>query len=140
MGRGEAGGGVGVQRAGGGGGRGAPGEGGGVGRGAGGGGRGGGGGPPAANGEVDAAEDLLDVVTLADGDVQVADLQDAADGQAGGARCRGGAGHGCSRSSVAGRGEGGIDVHENVVTLHPDRVDGDRLGGREVGGFAGAQV
>src|SRR5437899_2552167 len=49
-----------------------------------------------------------------------------------------------SRSSVAGRGEGGGgvcgQVHVDVVALHPDRVDGDRLGGRDVGGFAGAQV
>src|SRR3569833_1161955 len=47
---------------------------------------------------------------------------------------------GVSRSSVGGRGEGGVDVHENVVALHPDRVDGNRLGGREVGGLGGAQV
>src|SRR4051812_19296092 len=31
-----------------------------------------------------------------------------------------------------------IDVH--VLPLHADRVDGHRLGGRQVGGFAGAQV
>src|SRR4051794_6450078 len=31
-----------------------------------------------------------------------------------------------------------IDVH--VLSLHADRVDGHRLGGRQVGGFAGAQV
>src|SRR4051812_39055344 len=48
-----------------------------------------------------------------------------------------------SYSSVVGRdGEGavglGVDVH--VLSLHADRVDGDRLGGRQVGGFAGAQV
>src|SRR5918998_1156011 len=48
-----------------------------------------------------------------------------------------------SRSSVAGRGgEGGVglgvDVH--VLPLHADRVDGHRLGGRQVGGLAGAQV
>src|SRR3954454_9137957 len=47
------------------------------------------------------------------------------------------------RSSVAGRDrEGavrlGVDVH--VLPLHADRVDGDRLGGRQVGGLAGAQV
>src|SRR5829696_7300974 len=46
-------------------------------------------------------------------------------------------------SSVAGRGgeavvDGDIDVH--VLPVHADRVDIDRLGGREVGGFAGAQV
>src|SRR3954449_11477323 len=48
-----------------------------------------------------------------------------------------------SRSSVAGRdGEAavalGVDVH--VLSLHADRVDGDRLGGRQVGGLTGAQV
>src|SRR3954453_7582622 len=48
-----------------------------------------------------------------------------------------------ARSSVAGRdGEGavglGVDVH--VLSLHADGVDGDRLGGRQVGGLAGAQV
>src|SRR3954466_14469403 len=32
----------------------------------------------------------------------------------------------------------GVDV--DVLPLHPDRVDVDRLGGRQVGGFAGAQV
>src|SRR3954453_18605856 len=32
----------------------------------------------------------------------------------------------------------GVDVH--VLSLHADRVDGDRLGGRQVGGLAGAQV
>src|SRR6476469_6262014 len=31
-----------------------------------------------------------------------------------------------------------IDVH--VLPLHADRVDGNRLGGRQVGGLAGAQV
>src|SRR5215207_1465737 len=46
-------------------------------------------------------------------------------------------------SSVAGRGgeavvDRDIDVH--VLPVHADRVDIDRLGGREVGGFAGAQV
>src|SRR3954462_6327871 len=48
-----------------------------------------------------------------------------------------------SNSSVAGRdGKGavglGVDVH--VLPLHADRVDGNRLGGRQVGGLAGAQV
>src|SRR6476469_7464487 len=47
------------------------------------------------------------------------------------------------RSSVAGRGGKGavglgVDVH--VLPLHADRIDGHRLGGRQVGGFAGAQV
>src|SRR3954449_430453 len=47
------------------------------------------------------------------------------------------------RSSAVGRDrEGavglGVDVH--VLSLHADRVDGDRLGGRQVGGLAGAQV
>src|SRR4051794_12481507 len=32
----------------------------------------------------------------------------------------------------------GVDVH--VLSLHADGVDGDRLGGRQVGGLAGAQV
>src|SRR3954453_5513858 len=32
----------------------------------------------------------------------------------------------------------GVDVH--VPSLHADRVDGDRLGGRQVGRLAGAQV
>src|SRR3954462_10639348 len=32
----------------------------------------------------------------------------------------------------------GVDQH--VIPLHADRVDGDRLGGRQVGGLAGAQV
>src|SRR3954447_8462019 len=32
----------------------------------------------------------------------------------------------------------GVDVH--VLSLHADRVDGDRLGGRQVGRLAGAQV
>src|SRR3954471_19900186 len=32
----------------------------------------------------------------------------------------------------------GVDQH--VISLHADRVDGDRLGGRQVGGLAGAQV
>src|SRR4029453_826917 len=33
--------------------------------------------------------------------------------------------------------DGDIDVH--VLPLHADRVDGHRIGGRQVGGFAGAQ-
>src|SRR4051794_3024880 len=45
--------------------------------------------------------------------------------------------------SVAGRGgeavvDRDIDVH--VLPFHADRVDGHRLGGRQVGGLAGAQV
>src|SRR5687768_16124328 len=46
-------------------------------------------------------------------------------------------------SSVAGRGgEAVVDRHVDVHVLpfHADRVDGHRLGGRQVGGFAGAQV
>src|SRR3954470_24657141 len=47
------------------------------------------------------------------------------------------------RSSVAGRGgeaviDGDIDVH--VLPFHADRVDGHRLGGRQVGWLTGAQV
>src|SRR3954463_5175230 len=44
--------------------------------------------------------------------------------------------------SAAGRdGEGAValGVDEHVLPLHADRVDGHRLGGRQVGGFAGAQ-
>src|SRR4029450_5368991 len=45
--------------------------------------------------------------------------------------------------SVGGRGgkrvvDGDIDVH--VFPLNADGIDGHRLGGRQVGGFAGAQV
>src|SRR4051794_13752209 len=48
-----------------------------------------------------------------------------------------------SYSSVVGRDREravgfGVDVH--VLSLHADRVDGDRLGRRQVGGLAGAQV
>src|SRR4051794_37582392 len=45
--------------------------------------------------------------------------------------------------SVAGRGgEAVVDRHVDVhvLPLHADRVDGHRLGGRQVGGLAGAQV
>src|SRR3712207_8904851 len=34
----------------------------------------------------------------------------------------------------------GLGVDEHVLPLHADRVDVDRLGGRQVGGLAGAQV
>src|ERR1700712_4831838 len=39
-------------------------------------------------------------------------------------------------------GEGGVDgdIDVHVLPFHTDRVDGHRLGGRQVGGFAGAQV
>src|SRR6195952_4700445 len=48
-----------------------------------------------------------------------------------------------SCSSVAGRGGKGairFGVDEHVLPFHTDRVDGHRLGGRQVGGLAGAQV
>src|SRR3954447_14363785 len=46
-------------------------------------------------------------------------------------------GHGCSRSGVV---ERVLEVDEQVVALDLDRVDGDRLEGRERRGLAGAQV
>src|SRR3954465_3074486 len=48
-----------------------------------------------------------------------------------------------SCSSAVGRdreGAVGFGVDEHVLSLHADRVDGHRLGRRQVGGFAGAQV
>src|SRR3712207_2271246 len=46
-------------------------------------------------------------------------------------------------SSAAGREREAavvLGVDEHVLPLHADRIDVDRLGGRQVGGLAGAQV